>query len=688
MNHEQSDLNKKFHPHFVSLSASPEDEVFPHEVQGMEHGEQVVHNPYPIPQAEAGANPSTHTSAYLNSTRQTTLTDQKGMEFPAAFKKKDILLIDDMADNLRVLSSLLTKEGYNVRKALNWQMAVTACQTVLPDLILLDIMMPDVDGYTACQRFKAWEITADIPVIFISALDDTFDKVKAFEVGGVDYITKPFELAEVLVRVQNQLRLRSAQLEIIKLNSELEQRVQQRTWELEKALQTLQGEITSRQQLQSQLLDIVLHDALTGLPNRVLFIRRLEKALKRAKKESNYQFAVLYLDCDRFKVVNDSLGHLVGDELLIAIAHRLQQSLMPSDTLTRLGGDEFGILLENITDISTVIQVAERILQQLSLAFKLSRYEVFMNASIGIAWGNHDYERPEYLLRDADTAMYRAKALGGVRYHIFDPGMHHQAVQLLELENDLQRAVARQEFLVYYQPIVSLITGKIAGFEALVRWQHPRRGLLSPLDFIPIAEETGLISAINIWVLQSACHQLHLWQNHPAIPDDITMSVNLSARLFSQPNLIAQIDSIIAESQVDPANLELEITESAIMENSQAVKTIFQELKERNIKLIMDDFGTGYSSLSYLHSFPLHGLKIDKSFVKRMQENQEDMGLVPAMIGIAESMGMRAIAEGVETREQLAQLRSLNCEFAQGYLFSQPIAEQLALNLLTISPQW
>ncbi|AFY34622.1 EAL domain-containing response regulator [Calothrix sp. PCC 7507] len=602
--------------------------------------------------------------------------------------KKDILLIDDMADNLRILSSLLTKEGYNVRKALNWQMALTACQTVLPDLILLDIMMPEIDGYEACQRFKASELTANIPVIFISALDDTFDKVKAFRVGGVDYITKPFELAEVLVRVQSQLKLRSAQLEILKLNTELEQRVKQRTSELEKALQKLQGEITSRQQLQSKLLDIALHDSLTGLPNRVLFIRRLEKALNRAKQDANYQFALLYLDCDRFKVVNDSLGHLVGDELLIAIAHRLKTSVVPVGTLARLGGDEFGILLENLTDISIAIQVAERILQQLSLAFKLSRYEVFMSASIGIAWGNKEYDRPEYLLRDADTAMYRAKALGRVRYHIFDPAMYQEAIQLLELENDLRRAVARREFLVYYQPIISLSTGRITGFEALARWQHPSRGLISPIEFIPVAEETGLIGAINLWVLQSACHQLHLWQNHPAISEIITISVNLSARLFSLPNLIAKIDEIINETNVNPANLELEITESVIMENSQAVKAILQQLQERKIKLIMDDFGTGYSSLSYLHSFPLNALKIDKSFVKRMLENQEDMGLVPAMISIAESMGMRAIAEGVETREQLAQLRSLNCDFAQGYLFSQPIEQQLALNLLTRAPQW
>ncbi|MBD2212847.1 EAL domain-containing protein [Nostoc linckia FACHB-104] len=602
--------------------------------------------------------------------------------------KKDILLIDDMADNLRVLSSLLTREGYNVRKALNWQMALTACQTVLPDLILLDIMMPEVDGYEVCQRLKAWDMTTNIPVIFISALDDVFDKIKAFQVGGVDYITKPFELQEVLVRVQNQLTLRAAQLEVIKLNIELEERVKQRTWELEKALQKLQGEVASRQQLQSKLLDLALHDSLTGLANRVLFIRRIEKALNQAKQNSNYQFALLYLDCDRFKVVNDSLGHLVGDELLLAIAHRLKISLREIDTLARLGGDEFGILLEDPKDMNMVLEVAENILQQLSLPFKLTRYEVFMNASIGIAWGNKDYDIPEYLLRDADTAMYRAKALGRARYHVFDPVMYQEAIQLLELENDLRRAVARQEFIVYYQPIVSLYTGKIAGFEALVRWQHPIRGLIPPSDFIPVAEETGLINDINTWVLQSACQQLHLWENHPEITQPITMSVNLSARLFSQPNLIAQIDEILYETKVNPENLELEITESVIMENVHAVKTILQQLQERRIKLVMDDFGTGYSSLSYLHSFPLSALKIDKSFVKRMQENQEDMGLVPAMIGIADSMGMRTIAEGVETTEQLAQLRSLNCEFAQGFLFSQPIEQQSVIHLLTKAPQW
>ncbi len=616
------------------------------------------------------------------------LTPKNIGKYSSDSNNQDILIIDDTADNLRILSSILVRVGYKVRKALNWQMACTACQTQLPDLILLDIMMPEVDGYEVCQRFKDDQTTADIPIIFISALDDIFDKVKAFKVGGVDYITKPFEFAEVIVRVQNQLELRSAQLEILELNDRLEERVKQRTLELENTLLKLKIEINSRQELQNKLLESALRDALTNLPNRVSFLNRLEQALNRAKLESEHNFAVLFLDCDRFKIINDSLGHLVGDRLLVAIAERLQTSLSPFDTLARLGGDEFGILLENVSDIEMVISIAERILNSLSQHFNVSRYQVFVNVSIGINWGNTNYDKPEYLLRDADTAMYRAKALGRGRFHVFDPEMHQEAIQILELENDLRRAVKKQELIVYYQPIVSLKTGSIIGFEALVRWQHPLKGLILPTEFIPVAEETGLIHAIDTWVLKTACNQLCIWQNHPAVPKPLHISVNLSAKLFLQPNFLAQIDQIIYETKVNPAFLELEITESVIMENSMDVKTTLQELKERNIKLTMDDFGTGYSSLSYLHNFPLNTLKIDKSFLNLMQNNHENMGLVPAMIGIAHSMGMKAIAEGVETSEQLSQIRDLNCNFAQGNLFSEPMEPQLMLDLILAAPQW
>jgi diguanylate cyclase (GGDEF)-like protein len=603
-------------------------------------------------------------------------------------QKKDILIIDDTADNLRVLSAILIREGYNVRKALNWQMALTACQTILPDLILLDIMMPEIDGYEVCHRLKNWHKTSDIPVIFVSALDDVFDKVKAFRVGGVDYITKPFEFEEVLVRVQNQIALREARLEILKLNNELEERVKKRTQELEQTMQQLQVEINSRRELQGKLLDIALHDSLTGLPNRVLFIRQLERVLNHAKQDNNYHFAVLFLDCDRFKVINDSLGHFVGDELLIAIARRIQGILSPFDTLARFGGDEFAILLENITDVSMAIDVAESVLNKLSLAFKLSRYEVFMNASIGISWGSNSYEKAEYLLRDADTAMYRAKSSGRAQYYVFDPDMHFKAIQILELENDLRRAMEREEFLIYYQPIVSLATGKIAGFEALARWQHPTRGIIAPTEFIPAAEEIGLIFPLNIWILKTALKQLKIWQEHSVFLKDVTMNINLSARLFSYPDFASVIDSIIAETQIHPSFIELEITESVIMENNEMVRGILQLLKQKQFKLVIDDFGTGYSSLSYLHSFPLNALKIDKSFVRRMQENQENMGLVPAMIGISHSMGMLTIAEGVETHEQLEQLRTLNCDLAQGYLFSQPLEQELVLDFIAKDFQW
>lgn len=589
-------------------------------------------------------------------------------------KTEDILIVDDTPDNLHLLSRMLTRQGYNVRKALSGPMALTAVQTVAPDLILLDIMMPEMDGYEVCQNLKADAKTAEIPIIFLSALDDVLDKVKGFQVGGVDYITKPFQFEEVLIRVQNQLALRAAELEIRVLNAELEARVKERTQELEVA--------------NTQLLEMALHDSLTGLPNRALLMTDLRRSIHQAKANLNYQFAVLFLDCDRFKVVNDSLGHLVGDELLILIAHRLSCYVKPQNTLARLGGDEFAILLTEIPNFHDVTTLSDQILQCFSQPFNLERHEIFINASIGIVIGNCEYNEPEHLLRDADTAMYRAKALGKGQYHLFDPVMHTAALERLQLETDLRRGIEQEELVVHYQPIVSLITGRISGFEALVRWRHPKRGLIPPGLFIPIAEETGLITAIGYWVLSESCHQLRTWQQQNSIDPNLFVSVNLSVKQFAQPNLLEQIDQVLEHSQLSPDCLKLEITESAIMDNHQDVATILKELRKRRILISIDDFGTGYSSLSYLHSFPVDTLKIDKSFVQRLNLTSENIGLIPVIISLAKTMNMNVIAEGIELPEQLKILRELNCGLGQGYFFAKPLPGEELINLLSLTPRW
>lgn len=586
----------------------------------------------------------------------------------------DILIVDDTPVNLRLLSNMLLGHGYNVRQAINGKMALMAVGVVPPDLILLDIMMPDLNGYEVCKALKANPKTASIPVIFLSALNEVFDKVKAFEVGGVDYIPKPFQFEEVLVRVKNHLALRNAHLQICQLNEDLEQRVCQRTQQLEAA--------------NTQLRKLALHDSLTGLPNRVLLQERLNELLPPQRSASTSKFGVLFLDCDRFRVVNNSLSHLAGDELLVALARRLEQCLRPQDTLARWGGDEFVILMPTIATVQDAIAIVERIFKSLNSPFTIRRREIFLNASIGVVVGDETYQHPEELVRDADTAMYRAKALGKGQYYIFEPQMHQVMVQRLQLETDLQHAIAQNLIVPFYQPIVSLKTGKITGFEALARWIDPEKGFVSPGVFIPLAEETGIINMIGRVILKQACEYLATLQRQGIADETMSISVNLSTYQFAQPDLVHQIDEILAHTQLSPHCLKLEITESAIMENSESASLMLQQFRDRAIQLSIDDFGTGYSSLSYLHSFPVDSLKIDRSFVDGLDGKPQSSGLIPAILSIAREMNMSAIAEGIETAQQLAQLRRLNCAYGQGYYFAPPLPAAAAAELLASEPQW
>ncbi|MBD2543768.1 bifunctional diguanylate cyclase/phosphodiesterase [Planktothricoides raciborskii] len=447
-------------------------------------------------------------------------------------------------------------------------------------------------------------------------------------------------------------------------------------------------DISDRKQVEQQLVHDAFHDALTGLPNRAMFLERVSTALKRIKRYPHQLFAVLFLDVDRFKIVNDSMGPVMGDRLLIAIADKLNQCLRSTDMVARLGGDEFSILLEDIKDIKDATKVADRILELLGSPFTLNGYEVVTTASIGIAMLSPTYEQPEQVLRDADIAMYRAKRAGKARYEIFDKVMYSYALGLLQLENDLRRAIEKREFKLHYQPITSLVSASLTGFEALVRWHHPEKGMVSPVEFIPIAEETGLIVPLGEWVLREACQQMKQWQDQFSWVAPLKMSVNLSAKQLREKQLIQKIDDILLETNLNPNCLKLEITESVLMENTEVVAKILWQLRSRNIELSLDDFGTGYSSLSYLHSFPVNTVKIDRSFVSRMNDNEENSEIVKAIVTLAHTLGMDAVAEGIETSEQLAQLKSLACEQGQGYFFSKPLDSQAATELLANAPTW
>jgi diguanylate cyclase (GGDEF)-like protein/PAS domain S-box-containing protein len=690
-----------------------------------------------------------------------------------------ILAVDDTPASLKLLTDILKAEGYEVRSAINGELALRAAIANPPDLVLLDIRMPAMDGYEVCRRLKAQSVTRDVPVIFVSAVSETDEKVQGFGIGAVDFVTKPYQRDELMARVHTHLELN-------RLRHHLEDLVDERTvalranaeqlrsseshfrayfersmvgmaasspekgfLEVNEALcamlgyspgelmrltwaelthpddiaeneilfnRVLSGEIdeytmdkrfirkddsfvyvhlatravrradgsidymvaliediTERKMAEERIQYLAHFDQLTGLPNRVLFIERINHALSMAQR-SNQQLAVLFLDLDHFKNVNDTLGHRIGDVLLVEVAKRLKAAIREEDTVSRQGGDEFMLVLPG-ADALVAASVTEQLLAAVSHSYQVEQYELNITFSIGIALYPGDGEDFDSLFMRSDIAMYRAKHDGRNNYRFFTPEMQAHSARTLQLENALRNALERDQFRLHYQPQVSLQDGRVIGAEALLRWRHPELGEVSPAEFIPIAEVSGQILQIGEWVLRTAVCQLKRWMDSGLEP--MVMAVNLSAVQFHHPHLPERVTQILEEAKLPPQYLELELTENVAMDDPIGAIAVMDDLHERGIRMSIDDFGTGYSSLSYLKKFKVYKLKIDQSFVRDISDDPEDKAIVAAIISMASSLSMQTIAEGVETAGQLAFLRNQGCNEVQGYYFSKPLpAEQ------------
>jgi diguanylate cyclase (GGDEF)-like protein len=587
--------------------------------------------------------------------------------------KPRLLIVDDISDNRTILTRRFQRRGFDVVEADNGLTAIELIDRDPFDLVLLDVMMPGIDGIETLKRIRNQRSASALPVIMVTAKSESGNIVDALELGANDYVTKPVDFAVALARVNTQISRKRAEQQVARVNDELrkanedlERRVEERTSRLIDANQRLKVEIADREESQARSQYLAYHDSLTGLGNRLLFKEQLEEALREVAV-TPHPLAVLFLDLDGFKAVNDTLGHSIGDLLLKSVAAKLRDILPRTDRIARLGGDEFAILQMSAAQPASSIALAEMIIEIIGQPCSVDGHDVTVGASVGIAIAHPGDMNTENFLKSADLAMYSAKSEGRGTYRMFDPEMDAVVQTRRQLERDMRTALAQDGFRLYYQPLVNLQTKRVTAFEALMRWEHSERGSVPPSEFIPVAEEMGLIVQLGEWALRQACAEAMEW------PDGICISVNLSPLQFSKGNLVSTVVSALASSGLPASRLELEITESVLLEKSERNIAILNQLRDLGVRISMDDFGTGYSSIGYLRSFQFDKIKIDQSFVRDLLVDEGSLAIVRAIAGLGVSFGMTTTAEGVETEEQMRCLNLEGCIEVQGYLYSRPV---------------
>ncbi|ALA60112.1 GGDEF domain-containing response regulator [Nitrospira moscoviensis] len=568
--------------------------------------------------------------------------------------KLNLLLLEDSPPDAELMIETLREAGFDPHyRRVDTKAAYLQELEQPPDFILSDYSMPQFTAREALQLLR--ERGLDLPFIIVSGCIGEDMAVECMKAGAADYLLK-----DRLARLGHAV---SQALERKRL-------------------------VEEKRQAEQRLFLETFHDSLTGLPNRALFLDRLERVFLQSRRQTAHSFAVLYMNLDGFRVIHDSLGPSAADRLLIEVSQRLLRRVRSADTVARIEGDEFAFLLDDLKAPANATRVAERLQREFSTPFTLEGRQVFLTVSMGIASSHTGYQSSEAVLRDAMTAMHQAKALGRAGFVIFDKAMHEHAMARLRLEADLRQAVARNEFQLDYQPIVALESGAVAGFEALLRWRHPEYGVMGPGGFLAMAAELGLVNVIGEWIFREACRRLNIWHGKFPYLRPLTMSINCSVHQFAQPDLALFIKTVLSDTGTDPASLKIEITESDMMHNPDAVTEVLKLLRAEQIEACLDDFGTGYSSLSHLQQLPIKFLKIDQSFVKRLGVDDDALAIVKTIVMLAHQLGREVIAEGVETAEHRSILRSLGCEYGQGYFFAKPLSEDEAFALLSSGRRW